>query len=179
MSDRRIARRYARAAYQTATGQEQAVDVHRDFCFLRESLKESPELTRYVLDPQVLPEERQKAFEKLFKKRLSPLTLQFLYFFDRKGRLPFLPQIIEVFEKIYLDERKGLNVRISSALPLTKPEVDDICWRLSNKFQRDIIPQLNVDPGLTGGLVIQTDDYLIDLSVRGSLRRVKEQMLSK
>jgi F-type H+-transporting ATPase subunit delta len=96
---------------------------------------------------------------------------------DQK-RLGLLPDVVTHFEKFRADEEHSANVTITSAYALTATQEALLKEKLKNKLGRDVQLVTEVDATLIGGVVIRTNDMVIDGSVTGKLAKLAEAMYS-
>lgn len=69
-------------------------------------------------------------------------------------------------------ELRGENAEVTSALPLTETEKDEIQKTINVE---DVT--FKVDPGILGGLIIRVEDQVIDDSVASQMTELRESML--
>lgn len=96
---------------------------------------------------------------------------------DQK-RLALLPDVLTHFEKFRADEEHSVNVTVTSAFALTATQEALLIEKLKNKLGRDIQLETEIDESLIGGVIIRTDDMVIDGSVTGKLAKLAEAMYS-
>jgi F-type H+-transporting ATPase subunit delta len=78
----------------------------------------------------------------------------------------------DIAHELYVQNGQ-LAVRITSARPLTDTVRDELKQLLANRTQaRTIELTESVDPALLGGLVAQTPDAVMDVSVRSQLNQL-------
>jgi F-type H+-transporting ATPase subunit delta len=91
-----------------------------------------------------------------------------------KNRVAFLSQIVSAYDRL-ADERSGvIRPRISSAFGLNDGQVAAIKAALEKKSAKKVIPQVNIDNSLIGGVVIQIGDTAFDSSVKTQLKRIQD-----
>jgi len=91
----------------------------------------------------------------------------------KRRKLYLLPQISELYEELYRDYEKKMQVAVHTAQPLTAEQQKNLTLALSNKSSREIILRVNVDAELIGGAVIYLGDRVIDGSIVGVLQRMR------
>lgn len=177
MSAGAVSTRYAKALFGLALDQELLDEIHQDMVELARLIKESPEFARFVADPRVPPDKRGKTLSALFDGRAQALTLRFLAFLDEKDRLDRLPDICRELIRLYRDHRGILEVRITSAAPLSKSQVAEIDRRLHRKFGKTIQSTCCLDPALLGGFRIQAGDTIHDFSIATQLNVLQQKLI--
>lgn len=81
---------------------------------------------------------------------------------------------ISMLENVTRDGGKA--VEVTSALPLTGPEQENIRSQFSQKLGSTVPVQFKVDPSILGGLVVRVDDRVIDGSVSGQLEDLQQNL---
>ncbi len=87
-------------------------------------------------------------------------------------RLPFLPEITQIFEQLKADAERVVEVQVTSAAPMGAGEVAALTAALAKRFDRSIRVQTAVDPSLVGGAVVRAGDLTIDGSIKSRLERL-------
>ena len=87
-------------------------------------------------------------------------------------RLQVLPDIFVQYEALRAEQEKTLTAYISSFAALSAAEEQDLINSLSQRLQRKVTLEVNLDQSLLGGAVIHAGDLVIDGSVRGKLTKL-------
>ena len=87
-------------------------------------------------------------------------------------RLMLLPDIKVLFEVLRAEQEKTLVVKVHSFSELSTEQQQHLISSLSQRLQRQVTLDVNVDQSLLGGAVIQAGDLIIDGSVRGKLSKL-------
>jgi len=91
-------------------------------------------------------------------------------------RLPFLPRIVEQFEK-ELDSRLGFaEAQISSARELGDAEKRALEAQIQKTTGKKVRASYGLDSSLLGGAVVRVGSTIYDGSVKGQLERIREQI---
>ena len=93
-------------------------------------------------------------------------------------RLPLLPQVHALFMALKAQQERAVDLRLTSAFDIDEAQGARIADALGRKLQRDVRLSTEVDASLIGGVIIRTDDLVIDGSVRGRLAKLSEAMNS-
>ena len=178
MSDATVARRYARALYEEAAERGIMPRVDDDADLVRETLRNSRELTNLFHSPVVNREKKQAVVHKLFAERVSPLMRDFLKLLVEKGREELVPEAIEAYRTLRDEELKIIEVKARSAIALGPEEEADLKAALERMTGQTVRLQVAVDPSLLGGVVVRVGDTVYDGSVRNQLGRLRETLES-
>jgi F-type H+-transporting ATPase subunit delta len=107
-------------------------------------------------------------------KKADEIVKGFLSYLSSQGELDLLPEIIEELKKISKERRNVAQV--ISALPLSDEEEEEILKFLQTQFGSDLKLATLIDPQILGGLVIKVGDQVIDKSLAGKLKEIKERL---
>jgi F-type H+-transporting ATPase subunit delta len=91
-------------------------------------------------------------------------------------RLPFLPEIAQLFGELKDDVERVIDVHITSATTLGKTEEAQLIAALEKRFDRKVRVAADVDAGLIGGAVVRAGDLTIDGSVKARLARLARDL---
>ena len=77
------------------------------------------------------------------------------------------------------DQNKGVvKVSVKSAIALDDKSLEDVKRYLKGLVKEDDLQIVNtVDPSVIGGMVIQFDDKLLDLSIAKELKEIRKQLI--
>jgi F-type H+-transporting ATPase subunit delta len=110
------------------------------------------------------------------KADLSTAMQSFLLLLFDKGRIGFLGNINEFYQKL-ADELKGVaRATLVSATELSPETVDKIKASLSEKTGKDVLLEVEQDPGLIGGIVTRIGDLVLDGSIKTQLLNMRETL---
>ena len=89
MKNIRIANRYSKAIFSLSVELNLIEVVKDDMNLIYETLKESPELKRFLLNPISKDEKKVKVISEIFKNHINKFTLKFLdiIILKRRGHL--------------------------------------------------------------------------------------------
>jgi F-type H+-transporting ATPase subunit delta len=87
-------------------------------------------------------------------------------------RLSLLPVIAAQFDVLKANHEKTIEVSVTSAYDLSEQEQATLKEALHRKLQRTVALETATDSDLLGGVVIRTEDTVIDDSVRGKLEKL-------
>lgn len=106
----------------------------------------------------------------------SPVISQLLEVLLRTRKITLLPIILELYKKSSAKFEQIFPAKVVSALPLSSMLQQKIKVFLEKKFDFGVTPEFSVDPQLIGGVVISINDYVIDGSIRGQLKRMRHYL---
>jgi F-type H+-transporting ATPase subunit delta len=134
-------------------------------------------LEQAICNPLYAVSERKKVLEKVIDKvGVSKIMVSFFLLLFDKGRFGFLHAIND-FYQILADELQGIaRANLVSATELSSETVEKIRTTLSEKTGKDIILEVDQDPGLIGGIVSRIGDLVLDGSIKTQLLNMRESL---
>lgn len=170
-----LARPYAKAAFELAQGEQSlaawdgmlslACDIVTEESMA--ALLENPDVSReQVLG--IITGAAGDAFSERFRGFLSVLS--------ENGRLPLLPQVVDIFRALREKAENRLSVRVVSAVPLDDEQAHRMKDALARRFECEIELDNQIDADVIGGAVVYAGDQVIDGSLRGRLDKLSNSL---
>lgn len=177
MTGSRVAKRYARALFETALESKQLEAVEADLAVLGKSYRESADFRKLIDSPVISNREKQKIFTALFESRLQKLTFRFVSLLIGKNREAILVQIAGDFGEL-LDRHRGiLRGDISSVVPLSAEQLKSLTAQLNKLTGKKVVVQQHLDESLLGGFVVKLQDRVWDASLRNKLEKLRQNLI--
>lgn len=175
MKDIAISRRYAKALLLLGKEDGKAESYREELSGVAALLAAEKELAGAITNPVYAIAGRKSLLGVVVEKlKLSPVISSFVLLLFDKGRFGYLGSIDETYQKL-VDELNGIaHAHVVSAVDLTEDAVEKIKNSLSKLTGKDVILNLEKDPGLIGGIVTKIGDLVLDGSVRTQLQTMKE-----
>jgi len=172
-----IARRYAKALMLIGKADGNAETYRDELERVTGLITENGDLELAISNPLYDAAGRKKVLQSVLAKlNLSEIMRSFLLLVFDKGRISFLANINDFYQKL-ADEVKGIaRASLVSATELSSEAVEKIRATLSQKTGKDIILEVEQDPSLIGGIVTRIGDLVLDGSIRTQLLNMKESL---
>jgi F-type H+-transporting ATPase subunit delta len=168
-------RRYAQAVFEMADEQGTLEAWERDLSALAGAF-DDPKVAAYFESPQVPAAQKRSTAEQLLGPAAQPLARNLIGLLIERNRIRYFPQIYQSFHDRML-ERQGIAVgEVTTAVPLGPEELALVRQRLGAVVGKQIELRTSVDPQIIGGIVARVGDQLIDGSVVGQLRKLRERL---
>jgi F-type H+-transporting ATPase subunit delta len=179
MSANLIASRYAKSLIDLAQEQNKLDQVYGDITGLKEAV-ENKDLFLLLKSPIINAAKKNSILKTIFDGKIDSLSTAFIDIVVRKGREKILPEIMNEFIKQYKTINKITSVKLISATALEAAVLDNITKELSSSDSTDekIELDVEVDPSLVGGFVLQIEDKLYDASVAHQLSKLRKSFSS-
>lgn len=177
MSVSTIAHRYASSLLSLALEANKLEDTWRDVQRVKDIISQSSDLADIIQSPIIEPSKKSSIMSRVLSGQVADLMSRFVDLTITKNRIGLLPDILRSFETLYY-ERKGVSeVIVTSVVPLTEEIKERMTSMLREKLQlRDGVQITEVhDASILGGMIIETDGRLMDLSVRNRLNSIRNK----
>lgn len=147
--------------------------VQKDLAEAQRPLLDAQEALK---NPRVSAADKKKKLADLLGAKVSPLTLRFLGMLIDKKRFGLLPLVAAHLGR-FVDEKKNLaRAQVSVARPMSAEAQETLKKRLKDFSGKNVELDIREDPELIAGAVVRLGDWMLDGSLRGQLRRIKEKV---
>lgn len=170
----KISIEYAEALFALAMEQGKQDEVYSELMLVNDALTQNPEYIALLTSPSITLEEKQGSLCAVFEKDVCQEVLSFLMLLVQRGRGAIIRECFVAFEELYNASKRTKVVTVISATELSEAQKQKIIAKLEKKYASSIILECQVDEGMLGGLIIKTDDTVIDGSLDKKLRDVKD-----
>lgn len=174
-----IAKRYAKALFDLAQAENGLPAMLADVRWVEQTFESQTQLSDMLLLPTMPKEEKKRVMAAISEGSLSEHMLGLLYLLIDKGRILYLPEILQEYQRLHLEAVRVAQAHVKSAAALTKEEEERIQAALEKALNCQVTLQIEVDPKLIGGLVVRVGDQIFDNSLRTKLQNMKKDLLQK
>ncbi len=168
------AKDYARGLYMIAAEERREREYLEELRVIAQAFDENPSYRAILSAPSIPLSKRSALIEEAFGKALSVHTVSFLQILCRRGYVFLFEQCYDEFRKMFLDFSNTVRAKVTSAVPLTESEKIKVSDKLFVLTGQTAMIRYEVDPDILGGIIIETDEQIIDGSVRRRLKEIKE-----
>ena len=168
------ARPYAKALFQAALETQQEDAVANEVALLSQA-SQTDQIISMIEDPM----ERQKVgaiLKDLFKAELGKLTANLLNVLTENNRVAMLPELYSAYLALYEEHKKQKNISVSVPMGVSEAAKQVIKDKLLRKEGDSTNIVFDEVDSLIGGFVIQSGDEVLDLSIRGRLKKLVNQL---
>jgi len=177
--DLRAARRYATALFATAQRQSNLDAVTRDLRTVVDLMAETPAFDEMWHSKVVPTGKKRNLIGLLVGKNVDALTLSFLRLLVDKRREDILSLVRLEVQQLSDTSRKLVRAEATFALNPSDDERGKLVRSLETRTGEHVDLTVNVDPSIIGGVIVRMHDTIIDGSVRGTLEKLREQLLTE
>ena len=134
-------------------------------------------LLRATLTDRGLDNERKKALvDGLLEGKAAAGTRQVVEALVLSPRGRTLEDGLEKYAQLAADVRKRTLATVTTAVPLDDAQRDRLSAALTAQFGREVQLQVDVDPGVIGGVLVRVGDEVIDGSTRSRLAEARRAL---
>ncbi|MFT5512751.1 MAG: F-type H+-transporting ATPase subunit delta [Bacteroidia bacterium] len=173
----RVATRYAKSLIDLASAQSVDGKVYDEMVAFAQLAKESEDLRSLLLNPVVSAKDKEIVLNMIFADA-DALTKNFVSLVISRKRESELANIAKVYIQMY-DQNKGVvKVSVKSAMALEEKSLTNVKRYIKGLVKQDDLKIENIiDSSVIGGIVIQFDDKLLDLSIAKELKEIRKQLI--
>lgn len=115
--------------------------------------------------------------EILSDEELKQQLVNFIRLLCENKRLNVLLEINTLFQQFMAEYKNSIKVEVISAFPINEKQRQQLSSALSQRFQKNINLDYQINEALIGGAIIRSGNWTIDGSVRGKLQRLHEELV--
>ena len=168
------ARPYAKAAFLAAVEEGQINEMFGDLKILSEAcsnssinkLIESPEEKSFVIT----------TLKNLFSNQPVKLTENLLDVLGENDRLNLLTAVADIYEDLMLKHNKSKVIEVAAPNNLSEKTKEIILNKLLNKHGDGSTISFTNDSDLKAGFIVKIGDEVLDLSVKGRIKKLINQL---
>jgi F-type H+-transporting ATPase subunit delta len=176
-----ISMRYAKAliAYAQDRGAEDR--LYQEAQCLVKSFENFPALQQALLNPILAAKEKSSLIYAAAgaEKTPSEELVQFIRLVLKQRREAYLRYMCLTYQDLYR-KLKHIGVgRLITAVPVDSETKERIKESAKSRLHSRMELQIVVDPSIVGGFIFDVNNYRMDASVSGMLKRVKQQFIDR
>lgn len=173
-----IADRYASALFALAEGKARDV-VESELATIAEAIRSDAETRILLAHPLLTRAAKAEAVRTLLtSKKANALTVDAVVKVALAGRLSALPAIADAFAAKCAEARGEVIATVTSARALTAKEKTTIAEALTKATSKIVRVVATEDKELLGGLKVSLGAKELDMSIAGSLERMRRALVS-
>ncbi|NDC42776.1 MAG: ATP synthase F1 subunit delta [Chitinophagia bacterium] len=178
MQNPRLALRYAKSLLDLAIEKNAVEATLQDVRLLDAICKQNRDFFVILRSPVIDGAKKVAVINAIVKDSLQPLTKAFIDIVARKGRETYLAEILESFIAQYEKLNNIKVVNLTTAVAMDDQMKTAIMAQVQQIAQGATISlRTKVDASLIGGYIVETDDRLLDMSVRKKLNELRTKVV--
>ena len=176
-----VARVYAQSLFElgeAAGGDAKLVEIGEELQGIVEIVRGDAAFAEFLRSPIVEREKRADTLRRVFDGKVTDVLLRFLLVLNDKGRLGHLDDVSDGYGELLNDRFGRIEVDVYTVDgALDAAQLEQLAQKVKGRLGKDPVFHQYADPSMIGGLVLRIGDQLIDGSVRGQLRGMRESLL--
>ncbi|MGX7197160.1 ATP synthase F1 subunit delta [Enterococcus olivae] len=171
-----VAKRYGKALFELAVESQQTENVHRELMKVREIFESLDRLGDLLSDARLDLHEKRAIMDTLLQgfEGIVHDSLEIIYQYDRMYDILL---IIDEFERRYNDSQGIATGFVTSAVPLKEKQREQLSQKMAVQlgYQKVHLTEI-VDPEILGGVIVETNHFVVDGSIRSRLERLRKEL---
>lgn len=173
-----IAKTYANGVIEYSAGDTyKAERILYDLQNINFAIKESIELENLLKNPAISFDKKSEIITEIFKSDLNEQSYNLLKILIEKQRFNEFESIIEALKIKIQNIKNEKEFTIISAIDLEDYEKNTIVAKLSAKYNKKVLANWVINPEILGGLIIQTGDDVIDMSLLNNITNLSKNII--
>ena len=178
MKSSKVAKRYARALLGLSSDSPQ-LEVWGAEVEKLAQMVAAPAIAAAFASPEVTPAIKLEALEKIAEKlELSYPVRSFAAVVARHGRIEDLPAVAAAYHRMLDDLMGRTRAVLTFAQPPNDRELAQVLGGLAAIAHKQILPTVNVDAALIGGVVVELEGKTYDGSLASRLAQAARRLAS-
>ena len=170
-----LARPYAKALFASALESKNVEEISSELKTI--ALASTTEEVINVIDSPVLSrQEVVKILLNLFNEDISEKSKKMIEILAENKRLNLLETIYIIYQELLEEHKEQKSVEVMVAFDPSKEAEENIKNKLKIKYGDDANIFFSKDPQMMGGLSIKIGDEMLDLSVKGKIKKLVNQL---
>lgn len=169
-----VLRPYATALFEIAEEKNATEEFAKQSKIIIETIEQDNEFMELLLHPKIKQSEKIELINTVFKDKVADEITGILTIIVRKGRQNLLLDILKEFLDMVSDYLGIIKATVTSAVELNNNQLAQIKDKIQSTTKKDVELHAIVDTSLIGGMVIRVGDKVVDASIAGRLRELKE-----
>ena len=178
MNESTIGRNYAEALLALARKDDGIEEYGELLNAVATAMTEDQTLRTFLESPKLAASHKIEILEKAFGRRVPRLFLRYIETVIQKRRQMLIPQIATEYQALLDQAENRLHANVTVAREPSEPEREAMARQLSRLFGKRVVPHINTNPAILGGLIVKVGDTVMDGSVRRRLSVLKQRMLT-
>jgi len=170
-----LARPYAKAVFDTAIDLGKSDQVLNELKIMAQASKEKG-LIKTIENPALSKEEVEKILISIFEESISETLKKLLSILNENNRLNLINPIYIMYKRLLENHKNQKSVQVTVAVDPSLDTEEMIKSKIQTTYGKDAIITFSKDPEIMGGLSIKIGDETLDLSIKGKISKLINQL---
>lgn len=169
----KIAAPYADALLELAKAKDCTALIASDIRDFLDLFSSVPELGKFLCSPVIDKSKKKDLLKTIMTSKLNLITLNFLMFLIDRRRIVYFEAIGGKFLELVWKLEGIKTVNLETVIPLSYEQEEELINKLKSVTGfKEIQLVRKVSKEILGGMVIQIDSQVIDMSLKGKLKQI-------
>jgi len=173
-----IARNYAEALLELARRAEDTAGWGKLIQDVASGMEHNSTLTRFLESPKISEAQKRDVLFEALGDRVPRHFLRFLQALVTKRRQMLIPDIAQEYHDLLDFDENRVHANVTVSHEVSDAERDGIANELTRVLGKRVVPHMNVNPAILGGVIVKVGDTVMDGSVRKRLATLRGRMLA-
>ena len=170
-----LARPYAKAIFDAAVDSGSTSETQASLKSLATGFKEKA-ITDLISSPTLSRSEILKKLTSIFDGEVNELVNNLLGALAENDRLEICPEISNLYESLLAEHNQQLDIDVSIPVDLGDESKEGLKQSILKKYGETSNINFLVDPAIMGGITIKIDDEILDLSIKGRVQKLVNEL---
>ena len=170
-----LARPYAKAVFASALDTD-SIDEIKEELKTMALVSSTTEVKSLIEDPTLSNNEILNSLKTLLDGSISKTSQSLLNVLAENNRFNLLEAIFEIYKEIVAKHKEQKSVEVFVATEPSSDTKETIKTRLVSTHGEGTNVEFKIDPNIMGGLSIKVGDETLDLSVKGKVKKLINQL---
>lgn len=177
MRSRVLINRYARGFLRALDGEEEFFRLYKELQEFEKFIFSRKKYEHIFSRPFVPASQKVKLIKEILKKSgFNAKVARFIILLVENERMSILPGLVKALPDLWNESRGVVSFEVASVIPLTKEQKQALQKKLEKMESAPVVLKFRTAPDLIGGISLNKDNIIYDLSIRGNLNRMKEKI---
>tara|TARA_B100000768_G_C11171841_1_gene329054 strand:+ start:383 stop:919 length:537 start_codon:yes stop_codon:yes gene_type:complete len=170
-----LARPYAKALFASALEDASLEEMANELQIMATASK-SKEVANTIENPSLSRQEVVTILVNLFEESVSETSKRLVAILAENKRLNLLQSIYSIYRELLAEHKEQNTVTVFVASEPSSDAKEEIEQKLKSSYGNDANISFSKDPSMMGGLSIKVGDETLDLSIRGKVKKLVNQL---
>lgn len=172
-----MSREYAQALFMLAKENDATDEYGKALSVIKELIEENPSYLDFLSSPAIELSERIEMLSKAFSPIAPEHVISFMSLLCERGRIREFYDCEREYKALLEFSKNVSAAKVKTVVPLTDDEKTKLAEKLVKICGREVMLECETDSGLIGGIIVELDGKILDMSVKTRLHEVKDVII--
>jgi F-type H+-transporting ATPase subunit delta len=170
-----LARPYAKAIFSAALDTSKQDEVAKELSTLS-LISQFKEVTSLIENPELSKDKIAETIISLLTNEIGDISIKMIGLLAENKRLNLIAAICSSYQELLEEHNKTSSIVVNVANQPSEQNKTAIVEKLSTSYGEGSIIEFSEDSSIMGGLSIKIGDETLDLSIRGKVKKLVNQL---